>query len=132
MIQRKQTLLLLIALGLLISMFFNKMAYNGTETVFFTEITGLLILNITATFLTFITIFAYRHRIVQIRLSTMNAVMLIGYQGWIAYLFFQRPEGSAFGISAVFPIVCSILIILAIRYIAIDEALVRSTSRLRK
>ena len=132
MIQRKQTLLLLIAFGLLITMFFSKMAYNSTEKFFFTQITGLLILNIIATFLTFISIFAYRHRIFQIRMSSMNAVMLIGYQCWIAWLFFQRPEDSVFGISAVFPIVCVILIVLAIRFIAIDEALVRSTSRLRK
>jgi hypothetical protein len=47
-------------------------------------------------------------------------------------MFFSRPEGSAFGISAVFPIVAAILTFTAMKYIAGDEALVRSTSRLRK
>jgi len=113
-------------------MFFCKMAYSSTEDLFISQITGLLILNIVVTFLTVVSIFTYRHRIMQMRISSMNAVMSIGYQCWIAWLFFQRPEGSVFGISAVFPIICAILIILAIRYIAIDEALVRSTGRLRK
>ena len=132
MIQRKQTLFLLISFGLTISMFFSTMAYNASERFAFTQITGLLMLNIIITLLTFFAIFTYRHRILQIRISAMNAVMLIGYQCWIAWLFFTRPEGSAFTVSAVFPIVCAILTILAIRYIAIDEAIVRSTSRLRK
>jgi len=132
MIQRKQTLFLLISLGLIISMFFGTMAYDTSERFAFTQITGLLILNVITTFLLFFSIFTYKHRILQIRISAMNAIMLIGYQCWIAWLFFTRPEGSVFTVSAVFPIVCSILTVLAIRYIAIDEARVRSTNRLRK
>jgi hypothetical protein len=47
-------------------------------------------------------------------------------------MFISRPEGSAFTISAVFPVVSAILVFTALRYIARDEAMVRSTSRLRK
>ena len=132
MIQRKQTLLLIISLGLLISMFFSTMAYSPSEKFAFTGITGLLILNVLTTFFTLFTIFTYRHRILQMRISGMNAAMLIGYQCWIVWFFLNRPEDSAFTVSSVFPIVCAILTILAIRYIAIDEALVRSTGRLRR
>jgi len=132
MIQRKQTLFLLISFGLIISMFFSTMAYSSSEKLTFMHKTEFLILNIIITFLTFFAIFTYRHRILQIRISAMNTAMLIGYQCWIAWFFFTRPHESVFTVSAVFPIVCAILTILAIRYIAIDEARVRSTSRLRK
>lgn len=132
MIQRIQTLFLLIASALLFSMFLSKMAISGDEYVKFTEIHSLLIMNIITFTLTFCTIFLYRHRILQIRISVFNVVILLAYQGWILWLFFNnRPQDSSFTIYSVFPIVSAILIFTAIRYIARDEALVQSTSRIR-
>lgn len=46
-------------------------------------------------------------------------------------MFFNKESESAFSITAVFPIVAAILTFTAMRYIARDEAMVRSTSRLR-
>ena len=57
--------------------------------------------------------------------------MLLGYQAWIGYAFFTREAGVAFSISAVFPIVCAILTFTAMRYIARDEAMVRSANSIR-
>ena len=91
-----------------------------------------LILLIAATAISFISIFLYRKRLIQIRLSIFNIIILIAYQAWIIYLFFDRPEGSAFTTTAVFPAVAAILTWLAFRYIARDEAMVRSVNRLRK
>lgn len=81
--------------------------------------------------LSFMTIFLYRHRILQIRLCILNSLIMIGFQGWVIWLFFSKESDSAFSISAVFPIIAAILTFTAMRYIARDEAMVRSTSRLR-
>jgi len=131
MIQRIQTLFLLAATGLLFSMFFANMAYFNTETIKYTNIPTLLIMLIVTFTLSFITIFLYRHRILQIRISVLNSLIMLGFQGWILWMFFSKETASAFSITAVFPIVAAILTFLAIRYIARDEAMVRSTSRLR-
>lgn len=131
MIQRIQTLFLLAATGLLFSMFFSDMAYNSSETIKYTNITALLIMLIVTCTISFVTIFLYRHRVIQIRLTILNSLIMLGLQGWVMWLFFSRPEDSAFSITAVFPIVAAILTFTAMRYIARDEAMVRSTSRLR-
>lgn len=131
MIQRIQTLFLLAATGLLFSMFFTNMEYTTIEAVKYTNIPTLLAMLIVTFALSFATIFLYRHRILQIRLSILNSLILIGFQGWILWMLFPREENSAFSISVVFPIVAAILTFLAMRYIARDEAMVRSTSRLR-
>ncbi len=132
MLQRIQTLFLLAATILLGSLFFSKIAYSPEGNVKFTEIFPFLIFTIISVLTSFISIFLYRHRIIQIRFSIFNIIILIAYQAWILYFFFTRPEGSSFSIAAVFPIVAAILLFTAVRYIARDEALVRSTSRLRK
>lgn len=131
MIQRIQTLFLLAASALQFSMFFSKMAYSASETVKFTEINTLLIMIIVTFIISFLTIFLYRHRVIQIRMCTLNTILLLGLQGFIIWMFTIRPPESAFAISAVFPSVSAILSITALRYIARDEAMVRSTSRLR-
>ncbi|OFY13669.1 MAG: hypothetical protein A2X16_03660 [Bacteroidetes bacterium GWF2_39_10] len=113
-------------------MFFGVMAYTSEETVKFSSVSALLILNIVSFGLAFSSIFLYRHRIIQIRICIYNSIILLGFQGWILWLFFNRPDGSAFSVTAVFPIVAAILSFTAMRYIARDEAMVRSTSRLRK
>ncbi|MBQ5802816.1 MAG: DUF4293 domain-containing protein, partial [Bacteroidales bacterium] len=79
----------------------------------------------------FFTIFIFKHRILQIRMCIFNILVLLGYQAWIAYAFFTREPGVAFSISAVFPVVCAILTFTALRYIARDEAMVRSANTLR-
>ena len=108
------------------------MAEYLQETVKFTDIVPLLIFDIITTIVAFTTIFLYRHRMLQIRLSIFNAIILLAFQGWIIYLFVIRPEGTLFTINSVFPIIAAILTWLAIRYIGRDEALVKSVNRLRK
>jgi len=132
MLQRIQTLFLLASTTLLTILFFAVMAKSPLETVKYNEIYPLLFFNIITTAISFISIFLYRKRLIQIRLSIFNIIILIAYQAWIIYLFFDRPEGSAFTTTAVFPAVAAILTWLAFRYIARDEAMVRSVNRLRK
>jgi len=131
MLQRIQTLLLVAATILLGSLFFSTMAYTSAERVKYTEFLPFLIFTIITTSIALISIFLYRHRIIQIRLSIFNTIILVAYQAWLLYYFFSRPEGTVFSITAVFPIVAAILSFIAMKYITRDEALVVFTSRLR-
>ncbi len=132
MIQRVQTLLLLAASAIIFSMFFGTLASTSSESIRYTSVSALLILNIVSFGMAFFSIFLYRHRLLQIRVTVFNMVVLTGYQGWIVYLFINRPQESIFTVSAVFPVIAAILSFLAMRYIARDEAMIRSASRLRK
>ncbi|MDP3452671.1 MAG: DUF4293 domain-containing protein [Bacteroidales bacterium] len=132
MIQRIQTLFLLAATALIFSMFFFDMVYSVEESVKYSDIKPLLIMNIITLLLSFVSVFLYKYRMIQIRVSIFNSIILLGFQGWILWLFFTRPEDSAFSVTALFPLIAAILLFSAIRYIARDEAMVRSTSRLRK
>ncbi len=132
MIQRIQTLFLMIAFGLIVSLFYNKLCYAPqTEPIMYTQFTPFLILTIISAVICFFTIFIFKHRILQIRLCIFNILVLLGYQAWIAYAFFTREPGVAFSVSAVFPIVCAILTFIAMRYIARDEAMVRAANSIR-
>ena len=131
MIQRIQTLFLLATVGLIIAILSSKVFYTAEYTVKYTEYTPYLVLSIATLFIAFFTIFMYHHRLFQIRLCIFNIILLLAFQGWIAYAFFTCEEGTIFSITAVFPIICVILTFTALRYIARDAALVRAASTLR-
>jgi len=78
-----------------------------------------------------VTIFDFRKRLRQIRMCNICSLLLIGFQIFLCIKFFNRPEGQIFSLTAVFPIAAAILCFIAMRYIARDEALVMSASRLR-
>ena len=156
MIQRIQTLYLLIvvvAMSLTLSLpsmraispegidfaFSNLRGLYPTEQGGF-NITGvtmwLLFTNAIILIISLLTIFTYKWRVIQMRLSSFNMVLLVGYY---AILFFTRyvileqnaMESTTFSWPIVLPLVSAILTYLALRAIAKDEALVRSLDRLR-
>ena len=134
MIQRMQTLLLLGALTLMILLLSFPLFYlSDGVTIYCLESRPLLTLSLVSTAGILATIFLYKSRMVQIRISIFNCVVLLGLQGWITYyIFFDPIPYSSFSFTAVFPICAFILTILAIRYIGRDEAIVRSYNRLRR
>lgn len=132
MIQRIQTLFLLIVAGLIISLFYSTLFYAPGFSLRYTEFTPFLILTIATLAVTLFTIAIFKYRVFQIRLCVINIIIFLAYQGWITYFFFSREEGTAFSITAVFPLVCAIVSFIALRYIARDEAMVRSAYQLRR
>lgn len=56
---------------------------------------------------------------------------MLGLQVWMGAIYIKNMSDIAFQVTTVFPIVSIILLILAIRAISIDEALVQSYNRLR-
>jgi hypothetical protein len=132
MIQRIQTLFLIAALALSSSHFYTTIVHRGTEVIKYSQNFSFMILSIIISFLLFISIFLYKKRMLQIRFSVFNIILMIGYQIWLTYKYFTAPTGSVFSVTVVFPVIAAILTFMAVRYIARDEALVRSVNSLRK
>ena len=74
----------------------------------------------------------FKVRILQMRLSTLSALVALGVQGWLAYLYFTAPEGIVFRWTAIFPLVICICNILAARGCYQDQVMVESAYRIRE
>lgn len=155
MIQRIQTLYLLLAAALMSLTLFLPLAtiWQGdhevvVKTWFADGTVGFkaplplylgIILSI-ATALPLVTIFLYKKRMAQIRLCVSEIVLLIGSAAFIALYCYRMCDVLAelmqelnftLGFAALMPVVAIIPMALAIRGIARDEALVRSLDRIR-
>jgi len=148
MIQRIQTVYLLLSVILLSSFFWLPLAeistgeglyaftikgISGGEGIVFKGLPLLLFL-ILLIFMHIIVIFLYRKRILQIRLLVFTIVAMLGFSGllvWFAYAGFTGAT-AGFKIPMAFPLIAIILDYLAIRNFGKDEALSRSIDRLRK
>ena len=109
--------------------------YQSGELMFSTW--GLFVIGVIATVLALATVFLYKNRILQIRVSVFNVVVMLCFYAYLGFLSWKiNPEsGLVFdkiGIGIIMPIISIILTYLAIRNIGADEALVRSLNRLRR
>ena len=155
MIQRIQTVYLLLAAALMSLTLFLPLAtiWQGdhevvVKTWFADGTVGFkaplplylgIILSV-ATALPFVTIFLYKKRMTQIRLCVSEIVLLLGSVAFIALYCYRMCDVLAelmqelnftLGFAALMPVVAIIPMVLAIRGIAKDEALVRSLDRIR-
>ena len=80
------------------------------------------------------TLFSYKARMIQMRLSVIEAIIMTAFQIWIGFDFLRMRNDSelVFSITAVFPIISAILNVMAARNIALDEAMVQSAYRLHQ
>ncbi|HBT85590.1 MAG: DUF4293 domain-containing protein [Fermentimonas sp.] len=150
MFQRIQTLFLVLAAAAMLIASSTQLAtfyYNSDEVVFeamgiymngtLNDSTwGLFAISLSSSILALITIFLYKKRMLQIRLSIFNIILMIGFYlffGFIFYKVFSVEElvFNKIGIGLIMPLIAIILTILAIRKIGADEALVQSLNRLR-
>ncbi|MDR1258660.1 MAG: DUF4293 domain-containing protein [Tannerellaceae bacterium] len=156
MLQRIQTVYLLIIAGLAVAMMFLPLAVlqRGSEHYILgvfgvTEaapsqpeliypVWGLFVLTAIIALLAVVTAFLYKNRIRQIRICVFNAIVMIGFYGFFAFLIYgvMKREIDDLSVSVQialsFPLISLILDYLAIRNIGADEVLVRSVERLRK
>jgi hypothetical protein len=153
MIQRVQTIYLLIASAILVCMFF--FAYGALQLpdgqILVLHLTGLkslvegeallfptwhlaIIIGISAAVL-MISIFQFRNRLLQIRLSIFNILLLLGYYAMLFFMISRmKAEFSGmvlYRLPVMFPLVSVILIFMAIRAIRKDIILLRSYDRIR-
>ena len=76
----------------------------------------------------------YKHRMLQIRMSIFNSLLLVGYYiAFFAFYFALKNDENLFriGWALCLPLVSIILNILAIRSIGRDEVMVKAADRLR-
>ena len=94
---------------------------------------ALFVILLIVAILAFVTIFLFKKRMLQIRLTIFSSVVLIGYYLVMAALIFMTAEDTSFTPSwtICLPFIGIILNWLAIRGIGADEALVKAYDRLR-
>lgn len=148
MIQRIQTVYLLLVTGLLIAAMCLPMAtiidLAGATQAFkplglilgdvYQSTWGLFCILLLAAIIDFATIFLYKNRMLQLRMCIFSTCLLIGfYLAFAAFYFVLKGDISLFQISWALslPLVAIILNYLAIRGIGADEAKVQSLNRLR-
>lgn len=150
MIQRIQSVYLLIVTALLIVAMCVPVGYFTNADGSFSEFSnlgvnlqngcdsspwGMFAILLLSALIAFATIFLFRNRILQIRMTVFNSILLIGYYlTFFVFMFIlQGKLGTSFhvlwGLSL--PLVSIILNYLAIRAIGKDEVLVKAADRLR-
>ena len=154
MIQRIQTVYLLIAEMLIGSLFFVPFGEIAVKagSIYRCDIKGVYleaipkpeiilsslpvdILWAASLILILVTIFLFKNRVLQMTLAKINIFLMLGLGGLIFYYVWsiakQLSGVYSFTIYLVFPIISAILIYLALRAIDKDEKLVRSIDRIR-
>ena len=155
MIQRIQTVYLLLSAGLFFSLLFLPLAvFQSGDGLYEFLVSGLqtttaemelvyptwslLTINAIIILLCFVSIFMYKRRILQIRICVYNTLLMIGFcllTGFYFLQFKQSPDlldlKINFRVWTSFPVIAIILNYLAIRNIGADETMIRSLERLR-
>ena len=147
MIQRKQTLyllfsglLMLIPLYLPMFQVLNTAVEEGSplsEAGIKIESWEFVALNCLIVLLSFVAIFLYNKRTLQMRMTMFNLLLKVGFYAYALYRIFSfhADFGSCMEVSvtvwAGVPLICMILDYLAHRAIAIDDRTIRYMDRLR-
>ena len=95
---------------------------------------AMFVILVVAALLSFTTIFMFKKRMLQIRMSIFNSLLLVGYYiAFFAFYFALKNDENLFriGWALCLPLVSIILNILAIRSIGRDEVMVKAADRLR-
>lgn len=113
-------------------MFFtNLIKFTDGLTISFWEYTPTRIFILVTTVLSIIAVSSFKNRLFQIRICNLSSLIAVGFQIYLAVLFFRREPEMIFTVNAVFPIVVAILTFIGMRYVARDEAMVMAATRLR-
>ena len=134
--QRIQTLYLALATGIVAALFFSPLATvigaeGQEERIDFAEKLPYLCLMISILTAHVFALLLYKRRVVQMRVSTIAALLSLGFQIWLAIDYLTAPDSIVFKVTAILPLAAAILDILAVRGIAADQLMVESASRLR-
>lgn len=135
--QRIQTLYLAISVGLVLALCFGtaysvadpdgmvKVSYWQLQKPYFGILLGIL------TALVWLALVGFKSLILQMRLATLGAIVALGMQGWLAWMYFTW-EGPVFGWSVIFPLIICICNFLAARSCFQDQLMVESAMRVRE
>lgn len=153
MIQRIQTVYLLFASVLMLLMLFFPWVkflageelytfyFNGVKVLkeshpeMVVQTWTLAVLTIVIALISFVMIFLYKKRALQMRLSIYNMILMVALVGLIFYYAFTVSQElnaiTYYSFPVVFPVIAIVLTYLAFRSIRKDELLIKSYDRLR-
>ena len=152
MIQRIQSVyLLLVTILLVVAICLPVGQYIGTDGVTahifkplgitladgtFRSTWGLFGILLLSAIIAFCTIFLFRNRMLQVRMTIFSSLLLIGYYiAFFVFMFMLKSDLEAMtfqlGWALCLPVVCIILNYLAFRAIYRDELMVKAADRLR-
>nr|WP_302828801.1 DUF4293 domain-containing protein [uncultured Bacteroides sp.] len=152
MIQRIQSVyLLLVTILLVVAICLPVGQYIGTDGVTthifkplgvtladgtFQSTWGLFGILLLSAIIAFCTIFLFRNRMLQVRMTIFSSILLIGYYiAFFVFMFMLKSDLDAMnfqlGWALCLPVVCIILNYLAFRAIYRDELMVKAADRLR-
>ena len=132
-----QTLYLSIAAVLMAVLFFCNFATiigpDGTEiTIRYYEKTPYLVLMIMTLTAHVCAVFSYKLRFLQARVCIITALLALGMQIWFFMDFMKFRHDMVFSITMVFPLVMTILDMMAARNSLVDEMTVSAVKSVRK
>lgn len=102
------------------------------KEIFYYQYIPYLVLLIVVAILNLLALTTFKHRIFQMRTAGLAAIITLALQIWLAVDFWFTHDEFVFRLTAIFPLVCVILDILAARSILADQLLVESAYHLRK
>ncbi len=129
MIQRIQTIFLLIVVAAQVALYFTS-----TDVELFGSIYTVAALSLVSFLIGFVTIFSYKKRLRQILLNNINIFINALLTGLLVYWLLNLSGGINFpekGIELVFTLVSLFCLFMANIYIKKDEKLVKSVDRIR-
>ncbi len=143
MIQRKQTLYLIVVIALYAALFFMDMAIAdnrgkdfASEPVVMTLYSDkpLMILAGLVIAISLVSIFSFKRLALQLRMTVVNMVMALGFiimEGYVIYQLYQLEGNKLILVAAFFPIVALIAAYLAFKGVSRDIFRLRSYNRMR-
>jgi uncharacterized membrane protein YidH (DUF202 family) len=153
MIQRIQSLYLLLVAAIYSTLFFvpiNEMIctnhilklsiwglfeITGNQQELIIEVFPLLIITIISILIALVTLFLYKNRKLQMRLSLYNSILSLGMAFLMLFYVYQISENNhtqiGFSMGLLVPFITFVISILAFRAIRKDELLIRSIDRIR-
>ena len=134
---RIQTLYLGIATGLIASMFFCDLATiagpEGNDIfIRYYEKSSFLVLMIMLLTSHICALFSFKSWGLQSRVAMIASLLSLGFQIWLGIDFIRMRNDMAFNITGIFPLVCTILDILASRAAMIDQFTLAAVGSARK
>lgn len=132
-----QTLYLGIATALMAALFFCRFATiigpdGAEETIRYYEKTPYLVLMIMTMTAHICSVFSYKLRFLQARVCIITALLALGMQVWFFMDFMKFRHDMVFSITMIFPLVMTILDVMAAKNSLVDEMTVSAVRSVRK
>lgn len=102
-----------------------KVTYLQLQRPYFSILLGILSCMIA------LSLIVYKNRILQMRLAVLSAIVALGMQAWLAWMYFTF-EGPVFKWTVIFPLIICICNLLAARGCFQDQLMVESAYRVRE